>query len=83
MPIKIFPSLLKCTSSYPAPIKEANLSMIKDLADRFGVISGLSDHTLGITASIVAVTQGAKIIEKHFIIDKSLGGPDSSFSLDE
>ena len=76
-------SLLKCTSSYPAPIKEANLLMIKDLADRFGVISGLSDHTLGITASIVAVTQGAKIIEKHFIIDKSLGGPDSSFSLDE
>ena len=76
-------ALLKCTSSYPAPIEESNLSMIKDLAERFNVISGLSDHTLNITAPIVAVTQGAKIIEKHFILDKSIGGPDSSFSLDE
>ena len=62
--------LLKCTSSYPAPIQEANLCMIKDLADKYGVITGLSDHTLGITAPIVAVTLGAKIIEKHFIDDK-------------
>ena len=76
-------ALLKCTSSYPAPMEEANLSMIKDLAQRFGVISGLSDHTLGITAPIIAVTQGAKIIEKHFILDRSIGGPDASFSLDE
>lgn len=76
-------SLLKCTSSYPAPIEEANLCMIKDLADRFGVISGLSDHTLGITAPLVAVTQGAKIIEKHFILDRLIGGPDASFSLNE
>ena len=76
-------ALLKCTSSYPAPMEEANLYMIKDLAQRFGVISGLSDHTLGITAPVIAVTQGAKIIEKHFILDRSIGGPDASFSLDE
>lgn len=76
-------SLLKCTSSYPAPMEEANLVMIRDLAQRFGVTSGLSDHTLGITAPVIAVTQGAKIIEKHFILDKSIGGPDASFSLDE
>jgi pseudaminic acid synthase len=76
-------ALLKCTSSYPAPMAEANLCMITDLAKRFNVVSGLSDHTLGITAPIVAVTLGAKIIEKHFILDKSIGGPDASFSLDE
>ena len=76
-------ALLKCTSSYPAPMEEANLIMIGDLEKRYGVISGLSDHTLGITAPIVAVTQGARIIEKHFILDKSIGGPDASFSLDK
>lgn len=76
-------ALLKCTSSYPAPLEESNLVMINDFKERFNVISGLSDHTLGIIAPIVAVTQGAKIIEKHFILDKSIGGPDSSFSLDE
>lgn len=75
--------LLKCTSSYPAPIAEANLVMIRDLAERYGVETGLSDHTLGITAPVVAVTLGAKIIEKHFILDKTIGGPDESFSLDE
>ena len=53
--------------------------MIKDFKERFNVIPGLSDHTLGIIAPIVAVSQGAKIIEKHFILDKSIGGPDSSF----
>ena len=76
-------ALLKCTSSYPAPINEANLTMIKDLSEKFNVISGLSDHTLGITVPVVATALGAKIIEKHFILDKSLGGPDASFSLDE
>lgn len=76
-------ALLKCTSSYPAPMAEANLVMIRDLAERYEVVTGLSDHTLGITAPVVAVTQGAKIIEKHFILDKSIGGPDASFSLDE
>jgi len=76
-------TLLKCTSSYPAPIEEANLVMIPDLATRFGVKSGLSDHTIGSTAPIVATTLGAKVIEKHFIIDRSIGGPDASFSMNE
>tara|TARA_Y100000768_G_C23976907_1_gene683540 strand:- start:1065 stop:2090 length:1026 start_codon:yes stop_codon:yes gene_type:complete len=76
-------ALLKCTSSYPAKIEEANLMMIKDFTRRYKVVSGLSDHTLGIVAPVVAVTQGAKIIEKHFILEKSIGGPDASFSLDE
>lgn len=75
--------LLKCTSSYPAPIEEANLATIRDLKDRFGVEVGLSDHTMGIVAPVVAVTLGARVIEKHFILDKSIGGPDASFSLDE
>jgi pseudaminic acid synthase len=76
-------ALLKCTSSYPAPINEANMIMVKDLADRFNVISGLSDHTMGSTAPIVATVFGAKIIEKHFILDRSIGGPDASFSMNE
>lgn len=76
-------ALLKCTTSYPAPIEEANLTMIKDFRGRFGVVSGLSDHTMGIVAPIVATTLGARIIEKHFIIDRSIGGPDASFSLNE
>lgn len=76
-------TLLKCTSSYPAPIEEANLSMIPDLAKRFSVKSGLSDHTIGSTAPIVATVLGASVIEKHFIIDRSIGGPDSSFSMNE
>jgi pseudaminic acid synthase len=76
-------ALLKCTSSYPAPIEEANLVMIKDFAERYGVIVGLSDHTLGATAPIVSVCMGAKIIEKHFILDRSIGGPDASFSMNE
>jgi pseudaminic acid synthase len=76
-------TLLKCTSSYPAPIEEANLTTIPDLKQRFGVEAGISDHTLGIVAPVVAVTLGARVIEKHFILDKSIGGPDASFSLDE
>jgi pseudaminic acid synthase len=76
-------ALLKCTSSYPAPIEEANLSLIRDMADRFGVITGLSDHTLGATVPIAATALGAKIIEKHFILDRSIGGPDASFSMNE
>ncbi|MDX1718634.1 MAG: pseudaminic acid synthase [Salegentibacter mishustinae] len=76
-------ALLKCTSSYPAPINEANMVMVKDLADRYGVISGLSDHTMGNTVPVVATCFGAKIIEKHFILNKSIGGPDASFSMDE
>ncbi len=76
-------ALLKCTSSYPAPIEEANMIMIKDLAERYGVISGLSDHTMGSTVPVVAACFGAKIIEKHFILDRAIGGPDASFSMNE
>ncbi|MHB1105266.1 MAG: pseudaminic acid synthase [Lutibacter sp.] len=76
-------ALLKCTSSYPAPIEEANMCMVKDLADRFNVITGLSDHTMGSTVPVVATCFGAKIIEKHFILNHSIGGPDASFSMDE
>jgi pseudaminic acid synthase len=76
-------ALLKCTSSYPAPIEEANMMMVQDLAKRFNVISGLSDHTMGTTVPIVATAFGAKIIEKHFILDRSIGGPDASFSMNE
>ncbi len=75
--------LLKCTSAYPAPLEDANLKMIPSLAETFGVISGFSDHTLGITAPVTAVALGAKVIEKHFILDKSVGGPDADFSLDK
>jgi pseudaminic acid synthase len=76
-------ALLKCTSSYPAPIEEANMCMVKDFKDKFGLISGLSDHTMGSTVPVVATCFGAKIIEKHFILDREVGGPDASFSMNE
>ena len=76
-------TLLKCTSSYPAPVEEANLIMMQQFAKDFGVKVGLSDHTLGTTVPVVATALGASVIEKHFILDKSIGGPDASFSLDE
>lgn len=75
--------LLKCTSQYPAPLEEANLKTISNMKETFGVEVGFSDHTLGVTAPIVAVTLGAKVIEKHFILDKSIGGADCEFSLDK
>ncbi|MCW3807467.1 pseudaminic acid synthase [Plebeiibacterium marinum] len=75
--------LLKCTSSYPAPIEEANLATIPDLKKIFGVEVGLSDHTMGFIAPVTATCLGAQVIEKHFILDKSIGGPDAPFSLDE
>ena len=75
-------TLLKCTSSYPAPLSESNLTMIDQLRKDFNVRVGLSDHTEGYIAPIVAVSLGAKLIEKHFILDKEIGGPDASFSLD-
>lgn len=75
--------LLKCTSAYPAALEDANLATIPNLAQTFGVIAGFSDHTLGTTAPVVATTLGAKVIEKHFILDKSIGGADAEFSLDK
>lgn len=76
-------ALLKCTSSYPAPIEEANMAMIKDFRNRFDIVAGLSDHTMGNTVPIVSICFGAKIIEKHFILDRSIGGPDATFSMNE
>src|SRR5690606_13362152 len=76
-------TLLKCTSSYPAPLELANLNTIPDLKTRFNVEVGFSDHTYGWLAPTVAVTLGAKIIEKHFILNNSIGGPDAHFSFDE
>lgn len=73
--------LLKCTSSYPAPIEEANLLTIPNMKETFHVEVGLSDHSMGVTVPIVAVSLGAKVIEKHFILDRNVGGPDASFSL--
>ena len=75
-------ALLKCTSSYPAPLEEINLNTIPDINDKFGVIVGLSDHTLGGEVSTAAVALGASIIEKHFILDRNIGGPDSEFSME-
>lgn len=74
-------TLLKCTSAYPAPIEDANLLTIPDMKQRFGVKVGLSDHTIGSTVPMVAVALGAEVVEKHFIIDRSIGGPDSAFSM--
>jgi N-acetylneuraminate synthase len=75
-------ALLKCTSAYPAPPEEMNLRTIADLAERFGVPVGLSDHTLGTTVPVVAVSLGASIVEKHFTLSRSVPGPDSQFSLE-
>ena len=75
--------LLKCTSSYPAPIEEANLLMIKKISEDFNCITGLSDHTLSSITAVTSVALGAKVIEKHFILDKSINSPDAAFSLDE
>ena len=76
-------TILKCTSAYPADPIDANLLTIPDIKSRFGVKAGLSDHTMGIEGPVVAVALGATVIEKHFILDKSIGGPDAHFSLDE
>lgn len=75
--------LLKCTSSYPAPVEEANLLMIKKLSEDFNCITGLSDHTISNVTAAASAALGAKVIEKHFILDKSINSPDAAFSLDE
>lgn len=75
-------TLLKCTSAYPAALEEMNLLTIPDMINRFGVTVGLSDHTMSLSAPIAAVALGARVIEKHFILDRSMGGADSEFSLE-
>lgn len=75
-------TLLKCTSAYPAPVKEANLLTIPDMQQRFQVKAGLSDHTMGSPVSLAAVAVGASVIERHFILDRKLGGPDATFSME-
>lgn len=75
--------LLKCTSAYPTPIDQANLQTIKDLSERFNCVAGLSDHTLGTLVPIVAVSLGARVIEKHFTMSEIGDTVDSFFSLDE
>lgn len=74
--------LMKCTSSYPAPIDAANLCMIPDMKERFGVRVGLSDHSMGHIVATTAVALGAEMVEKHFILDRRLGGPDAAFSME-
>jgi len=74
--------LLKCTSSYPTPLEEVNLNSIAIIRDRFNVQVGLSDHTIGYIVPMGAAALGATIIEKHFILDRSLGGADAAFSME-
>jgi len=73
--------ILKCTSAYPTSLEEVNLKMIPDIQNKFNCLVGLSDHTMGSIVPIGSVALGAKVIEKHFILDRSLGGPDASFSM--
>ncbi|MCK5230875.1 MAG: pseudaminic acid synthase [Desulfobulbaceae bacterium] len=75
-------ALLKCTSAYPAPPADMNLKTIPHLADAFGVAVGLSDHTMGSTVAVAAVSLGACIVEKHFALSRSTPGPDTAFSLE-
>jgi pseudaminic acid synthase len=75
-------ALLKCTSAYPAPAEEMNLRTIPELSRQFGLPVGLSDHTIGITVPVAAVSLGACIIEKHLTLSRAEGGPDSAFSLE-
>lgn len=75
-------AILHCVSGYPAPAEDYNLSTIPDMVRRFGLVTGLSDHTLDNTTAIASVVLGASVIEKHFTLDRSQGGPDDSFSLE-
>ncbi|NBU58724.1 MAG: pseudaminic acid synthase [Betaproteobacteria bacterium] len=75
-------ALLHCVSGYPAPAADYNLRTLPDMMQRFGMVTGISDHTLDNTTAIAAVALGALIIEKHFTLDRNGGGPDDSFSLE-
>ena len=75
-------AILHCVSGYPAPSEDYNLLTIPDMINRFGLVTGLSDHTLDNTTAITSVALGASIIEKHFTLDRNGGGPDDSFSLE-
>lgn len=75
-------AILHCVSGYPAPAEDYNLRTIPDMIERFGLVTGLSDHTLDNTTAITSVALGASIIEKHFTLDRNGGGPDDSFSLE-
>ena len=75
-------AVLHCVSGYPAPAEDYNLRTIPDMIERFGLVTGLSDHTLDNTTAIASVIMGASIIEKHFTLDKTLEGPDHEASLD-
>lgn len=75
-------TLLKCTSSYPAPIEDANLMTMLDMKQRYCVKVGLSDHTMGYDVAVAAVALGATLVEKHFILNRSVGGPDAAFSME-
>ncbi len=75
-------AILHCVSGYPAPAEDYNLRTIPDMMERFGLVTGLSDHTLDNTTAIASVVLGASIIEKHFTLNRNGGGPDDSFSLE-
>ena len=75
-------ALLHCVSGYPAPVGDYNLRTLTDMREKYGLVTGLSDHTLGNTTALGAVALGASIIEKHVTLDRNGGGPDDSFSLE-
>ena len=74
--------LLHCVSSYPAPDEQSNVRTVPDLAERFGVVAGLSDHTFGSAVAVASIALGGCVVEKHFTLARADGGPDSAFSLE-